>query len=165
MRYSAEYASLGTGGALRNALPLIERDRMLVSNGDSYVDFDLSALVRTHERLRPEATIVLAGVDEVARFGAVELDARGRVTGFREKESRSGGLVNGGVYLLERKLVERLPADPSSLERECFPALVARGQLAGMPVAGRLVDIGTPESLRAARSDPMIAALAEAMPC
>ena len=166
VRYSMEHAALGTGGALRNALPLMERERMLVSNGDSFVDFAVAALVGVHERLRLQATMVLADVEDVARFGAVEIDAGGRVTGFREKGSDVAGLVNAGVYVLERALIERFPADvPLSLERDCLPGLVADGQVAGMPVTGRLIDIGTPESLLAARSDPVIATLAEAVPC
>jgi NDP-sugar pyrophosphorylase family protein len=166
IRYSMERAPLGTGGALRYALPLIDGERMLVSNGDSFVDFALAGLVHAHERLRPQATVVLAGVDDAARFGAVELDAGGRVTAFREKGSDVAGLVNAGVYVLERALIERFPAEvPVSLERDCLPGLAAEGQVVGMPVEGRLIDIGTPESLRAARTDPLFVRLAGAVPC
>jgi NDP-sugar pyrophosphorylase family protein len=166
VRYSTEHEPLGTGGALRRALPLIDGERVLVSNGDSFVDFSVPALVRTHQQLRPQASMVLVRADDADRFGSVEVDRDGWVRAFAEKASPAAGLVNGGVYLVERELIERLSADgPSSLERDCFPALVAGQQLAGMPVGGTLVDIGTPESLEAARSDATFAALAEPVRC
>ena len=44
LRYSREVEPLGTGGALRLALPMLASDTVLVLNGDSYCDADLRAL-------------------------------------------------------------------------------------------------------------------------
>src|ERR1700753_566763 len=46
--YSEESSPLGTGGALRNAADLIESEGVLVSNGDSYADVDLTAFTKQH---------------------------------------------------------------------------------------------------------------------
>ena len=40
-----EDVPLGTGGALRLALPLIKSDTVMVMNGDSYVNADLNAFL------------------------------------------------------------------------------------------------------------------------
>ena len=97
----------------------------------------------------------LAEVNDCARYGRVELDDAAAITAFREKASGDGpGLVNAGVYLFEREVFEPLPAGKSvSLEREVLPELVTRG-LFGVRGREPLLDIGTPESYRAAQTHP-----------
>src|SRR5437667_6347363 len=50
LRYSAEPAPLGTGGAVRRALPLFSAPTILLLNGDSYCDVDLDAFVERHRQ-------------------------------------------------------------------------------------------------------------------
>ena len=57
LRYSRETSPLGTGGALRRALPLLEGDRAMVMNGDSACDADLVAAWTWHDAVRSEATL------------------------------------------------------------------------------------------------------------
>ena len=148
--YSPEGEPRGTGGALRNAAAFLGDGPALVLNGDSLVRCNLAALVACHRRSAALATLLLARVADCGRFGAVGLDARGRIARFEEKGVSGPGLVNAGVYVVERALWERIPADWSvSLEREVFPALA--GSLQGQVVDATLLDIGTPESLAAAR--------------
>src|SRR5882762_2898218 len=42
LEYSIESTPLGTGGALRNAVDFVQSDSVLIMNGDSYTDADLS---------------------------------------------------------------------------------------------------------------------------
>ncbi|MEO8246778.1 MAG: nucleotidyltransferase family protein [Chloroflexota bacterium] len=162
--YAIEDRPLGTGGAVRNALPLIADERILICNGDSFVRFDVAELTRVHGQLGTLASMILVSVEDAGRFGIVELAADGRVVAFAEKVARGAGLVNAGVYVVERRLVEELPSGTSSLERDVFPTLTD-GRLGGLPVAGPLIDIGTPAALDAARTDQMLAALAVLQPC
>jgi NDP-sugar pyrophosphorylase family protein len=71
----------------------------------------------------------------------------GAVQAFHEKRAGdTGGLINGGVYLLARDVVESIPpGEPVSLEREVFPQLVGHG-LHAVVGEGPFIDIGTPES-------------------
>jgi D-glycero-alpha-D-manno-heptose 1-phosphate guanylyltransferase len=153
LAYSHESIPLGTGGALRLALPLSDSDPVLVMNGDSYCQVDLEAFfLWRRERDIPNA-MVLTFLDDVARFGSVDMDGRNRITRFREKtEEISRGFINAGIYLLGKKAISRIPADrPVSLEREIFPALVEEG-IGGFQSRGRFIDIGTPESYRGAEA-------------
>jgi NDP-sugar pyrophosphorylase family protein len=145
--YSQETAPLGTGGALRLALPLLDSDHTLVMNGDSYFDCDLEALPKWHAARGSCATIVLAEVDETSRYGRVDVDEVGRILSFREKAGDpASGLVNAGVYLLQREFIASISEGGEvSLEREVFPAWVGRG-LHGMRAEGRLWDIGVPNA-------------------
>jgi mannose-1-phosphate guanylyltransferase len=58
------------------------------------------------------------------------------------------------VYLIEpQALAQVQPGQPASIERDIFPALAARGQLAGLEQQAYFADIGTPASLTAFERD------------
>ena len=45
--------------------------------------------------------------ENAARYGTVQMDARGRVTGFLEKtRCETAGVVNGGVYVFDRAVLD-----------------------------------------------------------
>lgn len=145
---------LGTGGALKRAARFFA-PAAVVTNGDTYIDADLAQLAQTHAAARAEgavATLTLARVPDAGRFGSVEF-ADGRVTQFREKEQGPGasGWVNAGLYVIERELLDRVPAGQVvSLERDVFPMALRDGlPLAAFPQGAGFHDIGTPDALRA----------------
>lgn len=151
LQYSRDPFPLGTGGAVRHALPQIGGKRFLVLNGDSYCRFDLSLLTRTHEERDAKVTLWLVEAQDCRRYGSVVLDANGRIRSFVEKAAASGpGLVNAGVYLIDRDAAETIASDCSvSLERDVFPNWIGDG-LCGMAATGAHLDIGTPDSYAAA---------------
>jgi mannose-1-phosphate guanylyltransferase len=150
IRYAVEEVPLGTGGAVRNALPLLD-ERTIVLNGDILTDVDLAAVVARHEAEGASATILLAPVPNPAAFGLVETDPDGRVRRFIEKprpEEITTNNINAGVYVLETRVVQELMPQGvnHSIERGFFPALLARGDRVLGPVhRGYWIDIGTPE--------------------
>lgn len=145
--YSQEDSPLGTGGAIRRAMPHLESDSILVLNGDSYCQTDLKGLWAYHSRTSAEATIQLVTVPNTERFGRVEIDRDGCIVRFEEKRSGAGpGLINAGIYLINRRMIKSMPKDkPVSLERDMFPVWIGRG-LYGYRSEGRFLDIGTPAS-------------------
>jgi NDP-sugar pyrophosphorylase family protein len=143
---------LGTGGAVRLAERFIE-PRALVLNGDTYLAANYARLLEHHAQQRARAgvvaTLTLARLEAVQRFGTVVLDSSGGyVAGFVEKNQGpiGPGWLNAGAYVFERDLVERIaPGVPCSLEREVFPdALAAGRRLAAFPSDQPFFDIGTP---------------------
>lgn len=149
--YSREEAPLGTGGALRLALPKLGSDPALVLNGDSYCDVDLVALRRWQVEKNAHSALTLTEVPDTSRYGRVDLDAEQALTRFQEKgDVRGSGFINAGVYLLSERVLESIPAEgPVSLEREVLPNWIGEG-LYGFPTQGRFLDIGTPQSYTAA---------------
>jgi D-glycero-alpha-D-manno-heptose 1-phosphate guanylyltransferase len=147
LNYSRELTPLGTAGALRLALPLFNSNPVLVMNGDSYCDANIRELWFWHGSRQANATLLLTKIFDTERFGQVKVDADGKVTDFREKSSGQGpGWINAGICLLNRDLLEDIPANrPVSLERETFPAWIGRG-LYGFRSEARFMDIGTPEA-------------------
>lgn len=151
--YSRELSPLGTAGALRNALPEIDDDQVLVMNGDSYCDADLSAFWKWHESIKPEGSLLLTKVKDTSRYGIVKTGPDGKVARFSEKGSNRGpGFINAGIYLLRKQVIFSIPSGKSvSLEHEMFPQWIARG-LYGYPGEARFIDIGTPEDYVKAES-------------
>jgi NDP-sugar pyrophosphorylase family protein len=149
LTYAREARPLGTGGALRAALPLLAAPDLLVLHGDAFCELDLRALGTHHAAGRADATLVLAQASDAAEYGAVDVDPRGRVRGFR-RAAAGPGWVLAGVHCLARRLLGALPEGPASLERELLPGWVGRRLLA-WPTRGRLFDIGTEAGYAAAQ--------------
>jgi mannose-1-phosphate guanylyltransferase len=148
IRYVEEPEPLGTGGALRYAGDLLA-ERFLMLNGDVLSDFDVSAQLAEHERSGARATLALYPVEDPSAYGLVHLNDDGSVSEFLEKPSSEefdSNLINAGVYVLERSVVDEMPPPRTtiSIERDVFPKLVGNG-LHGFVGDGYWLDIGTPE--------------------
>jgi mannose-1-phosphate guanylyltransferase len=147
--YVIEPERRGTAGAIRFAADeLGERlgPRFLALNGDVLCDLDLSALLAAHARSGAEATLALRQVADSSAYGLVSTDQGGAVTAFVEKTGEAvPGEINAGAYVLERSLLDLIPAGREvSIEREVFPRLVGAG-LHGLLLDGYWMDIGTPD--------------------
>ena len=147
--YVAEPEPLGTAGAIRFAAEAIgDRldDQFFALNGDVLADLDLSALMRAHREREARATIGLHPVEDSSAYGLVSCDGDGWVLEFTEKTGKAvPGEINAGAYVLERSVLDLVPAGQScSIEREVFPRLVGDG-LCGLLLDGYWMDMGTPE--------------------
>jgi len=144
---SVEPEPRGTAGALGYAFAQLPELRaagaVLVLNGDTFCETDVSSIFATHARTGADVTVVLARVPEAARYGGVETAADGRVLAFLEKGASGPGWVNAGVYVLSGAALDLLPADQSaSLERDVLPRV---GALYATRAGRRFLDIGVPE--------------------
>jgi dTDP-glucose pyrophosphorylase/histidinol phosphatase-like enzyme len=147
IRVLREPAPLGTAGALTIARESLD-PRFLMMNGDAFFDINLRALEQASQQDGAMATLALRSVADAARYGRV-IEEHGSVVAFLEKDlSRPGpGVINGGVYVLKREILELIHELPCSLEQDIFPALVERGQIRGREFDGYFLDIGLPETL------------------
>ena len=157
IRYVVEPQPLGTGGAVKFAEPYLD-GTTIVFNGDVLAETDLAAVVERHRTRDARATIVLAPVEDPARYGLVETNGDGNVTRFIEKPEPARitcNTINAGIYVLEPDTFDRIPADTKySIERLYFPSLVERGEaFAAYVERGYWLDIGTPAAYRQAHRD------------
>lgn len=147
---SLEATPLGTGGALVNALPLLDESFLLV-NGDTWFDFNWLDLVATSQANAAAFGMGLRQVDSPDRYETIVLDGT-RVTAVRPRGvGLPEALINGGVYYVRRDVIEGL-AMPSSLEADLLPRLVAEGRVTGVAYDGFFIDIGIPETFAAAQT-------------
>lgn len=152
VRAMAEAEPAGTAGAVRLHEHLLD-DRFLLINGDSFFDCDLArVLAAAGDLARGEALLTVREVPDSGRFGRVTLDG-GRVGAFEEKSAAGRGLVNAGITVLHRDVVERIATLPFSVERQIYPVLAAERKLHAIELDGYFIDIGLPETYAAAQTE------------
>lgn len=146
VRHVVERELLGTGGAIAHVLDTLGLDEVLVANGDTYLDGDLAAMLQPLDRVGGELfRMAIVDVPDRARFGGVEVNGSGAVTGFLEKGRADGGPINAGLYRLCREALPRDRTGAYSLEADVLPALVRAGAVRARTIAGEFIDIGVPE--------------------
>ena len=143
---SLEDSPLGTGGAIRQACTLAAESSVLILNGDTFFGIDLSTLTEFHATHAADCSLCLKPMQDFDRFGVVELDADARVRQFREKQAYRSGLINGGVYALNREhfLQEELPP-VFSFEKDYLEKKLETRRIFGLQQDGYFIDIGIPE--------------------
>ena len=151
IQFSREATPLGTGGAIRNAIPLLSSDPVIIMNGDSIVGADLQRLLDFHFKKNSNVTMSLAPVPNAARFGTVETDQDGLVTAYREKTGEPiPGEINAGIYIVSQKFLSRLPSKPIfSFEKDVL-ANIDENPSYALTFDSEFIDIGTPESFEQA---------------
>jgi len=149
--FSIEKNLLGTGGAIKQAIPLTTSDDILVLNGDSYVDVNIGEFMAEHKSTTAFASVVLKEEKNANRYGRVEIDKRKRVLLFEEKvNNNTPGFINAGMYLMKRDIFNEVEeSSVLSLEREILPRLVISG-VYGYVASGKFIDIGIPETYKIA---------------
>ena len=155
--YAIEETPLGTAGALKNVERYIN-GTFFVLNGDVFTSLDLVAMRRYHEEKGGIGTLHLIPVEDPSAFGCVVHDAGGRESAFVEKPPKGQeptNEINAGTYLLEREILDFIPAGRNvSIERETFPQVIAAGKaLYAYTTADYWIDLGRPEQYLAAHRD------------
>lgn len=145
--YSQEQSPLGTGGALRLALPLLKSETILVMNGDSFCDINFKDFLNFHLDKKAVVSLIVLQVEETDRFGRVDLGLKDKVIGFEEKKRKSGtGFINAGIYLINKTFIAEIPeGKEKSIEKELFPSWIGK-RFYGYKGSNNFIDIGTPES-------------------
>jgi D-glycero-alpha-D-manno-heptose 1-phosphate guanylyltransferase len=150
--YSQEDKPLGTGGALKKALQYVNNDKVLVFNGDTFFDINLDTLKR-NSRKHNKITIALKEMENIERYGSVELDKFNNISNFKEKQFFTKAFINGGIYLLSKSIFEDYKKTIFSFEdflEKNFHNLNANGVILNNSY---FIDIGVPEDYRKAQLD------------
>jgi len=171
--YSYEEEPLGTGGAIRNALPKILEEEVLVLNADTYFPMDYQGLLRFHQENDGDFSLATRAIEDISRYGAVRRDPAGRILAWNEKLGDGGqqpgegskqpiegnaqqaasaspkslsGEINGGIYVMKKSLIAEIPEGKQSLEQDCIPKWLSEGKrIFGLPFHGYFMDIGIPK--------------------
>ncbi|MBE7539833.1 MAG: NTP transferase domain-containing protein [Opitutaceae bacterium] len=147
-----ETSPLGTAGGCIHALPAVIDDsrRWLVVNGDSLVLTDPRPLLAPIDAGVADAALLGLALPDASRFGTLEIGPDRFLKSFREK-SPGAGTINAGVYAFSERALRSLPATrPLSFEFDVFPSLALNHRMQVTTVTAPFLDIGTPETLRAA---------------
>ena len=149
---SREEEPLGTGGAIRHALPFCKSEQMLVLNGDSYIAFSVQAFLDFHKFQHADATVLLSSATQGQDYGHVKLGEDQRIVSFQEKSENSNTqLINAGVYCLNKELIKDQLEGNASLERDWFPQWLCDKRVLGLVSPNSFYDIGTRERFEIAQ--------------
>jgi D,D-heptose 1,7-bisphosphate phosphatase len=150
--YAVEEKALGTGGAVKFSLERTVSEDVLIVNGDTWFPVDLEVFISFHTKAESQFTIALKRMKDFSRYGSVDCSGN-RIVRFNEKKFCSDGLINGGLYLMNRHFLDQfeLPV-VFSLERDILEKVAGRGILRCLEFGEPFIDIGIPEDLKKART-------------
>jgi D-glycero-alpha-D-manno-heptose 1-phosphate guanylyltransferase len=151
--YSRETEPLGTGGAVLQAMEHASGDVCYVINGDTYFDVNIRKMIDAYRAREADAVMALREADDVSRYGSVETSSDGRIIAFREKGNKKGpGFVNGGAYILNRKIFMELGLKGAfSLEEDFFEKHCLDRRIFSIRCKGFFLDIGIPGDYKQAQ--------------
>ena len=116
-----------TGGRIKRVENWLGDDQTFMATyGDGVADVDIRALMCFHESHGKLATVTT--VRPPARFGGIVFDGH-RVAEFTEKPQTGEGWINGGFFVLDRKVIDYVDGDETLWERDPMERLAADGQL------------------------------------
>ena len=150
---SIEETPLGTGGGIRLGMSQTVTDDVFILNGDSFFDCSLMALHRHHSNSHADVSLALKPMQHFDRYGTVTLEGN-RIIAFNEKQYRENGLINAGVYIVNKRVFENLSfPETFSLEKELFEKHTHDLMIMGYVFDGYFIDIGIPEDYKKADTD------------
>lgn len=143
--YVIEEKPLGTGGAVRYAFKRARGNDILILNGDTYFPININKFFSFHLENKSLFTVALKRMRDFNRYGTIELD-NNLIMRFNEKKFCKDGLINGGIYLANRKYIEswQIP-EVFSLEKDILEKDAGSSILKGMIFDDTFLDIGLPQ--------------------
>jgi D-glycero-alpha-D-manno-heptose 1-phosphate guanylyltransferase len=149
-----ETEPLGTGGGISLAMKQSTSKNVFVLNGDTMFRVDLKTMLNFHQNKNAAASLALKQLNNFERYGVVKIDKNGCVQSFEEKTFTEEGLINGGIYILNRDtfLAKQFPVK-YSFEKEYLEQYVVEQKFYGFIADTYFIDIGVPEDYNQAQKD------------
>ena len=124
-----------TGGRLRRVRHSLGDETFCFTYGDGLANVNLEELIAFHRAEGREATMTV--VQPAGRFGAVTLrEGQTQVEHFMEKPDGDGSWINGGFFVLEPSVIDRIDSDATVWEQEPLRSLAQDGQLSAYRHSG-----------------------------
>ena len=145
LHYIVETEPLGTGGAILNACSQIPETQILVLNGDTLAATDLNDFVTYSTKYSSKLYLAIAKVADAGRYGTVIIN-NNQITGFAEKGKTGEGLINAGIYLLNKTLFEDFDLPQKfSFETDILMKHISTLNLIAYSQVTDFIDIGIPD--------------------
>ena len=116
-----------TGGRLKRVRDYVRDEAFCFTYGDGLADVDITALIAHHKARGRQGTVT--AVQPPGRYGSLQFGENDSVSGFQEKPQGDGGWINGGFFVLEPEVVDRIEGDATIWEQQPLRSLAADCQL------------------------------------
>jgi NDP-sugar pyrophosphorylase family protein len=149
VRYSVDgHRLLGTGGALRRALPLLGPS-FFVLYGDSYPPCSFAAVQAAYEMSgAPALMTVLRNEDRWDKSNVLFQD--GRILEYDKRTPRPGmAHIDFGLGILSSRVLEHHPSGAASDLADVYQALSRRAELGAFEVGERFYEVGSVSGIEA----------------
>jgi D-glycero-alpha-D-manno-heptose 1-phosphate guanylyltransferase len=154
VKFSVEDEPLGTGGAIKLALSHCTEENVLVLNGDTLFEVDNTAIYNQHTTANAACTLSLKPMVNFDRYGCVSVNEQMQITAFEEKKYMETGLINGGVYLINKQTFASLNfPEKFSFEKGFLETYVNELKFMAVVNDGYFIDIGIPEDFKKANEE------------
>jgi len=154
IKYSVEEEALGTGGGIKLACKLAKEEEVLAINGDTFFKVDLQKLYDFFEESSAAMVMALKQMQDFDRYGTVRIGKDGRIMGFEEKQYQKEGLINGGVYLFRKSMLEETDLPQKfSFETDILEKQYNNEAFYGLGYDTYFIDIGIPEDYEKSKHD------------
>jgi D-glycero-alpha-D-manno-heptose 1-phosphate guanylyltransferase len=157
--YMEEERPLGTGGGIYQAASLCE-EYAYILNGDTFFDVDLPALFKFYKERKADIAMALKPMKDFERYGTVQLNGHDQIASFVEKKFLHEGLINGGVYLLNKdcfRKIENMNGEllprKFSFETDILEKYAGKLHFYGKTCDNYFIDIGIPEDYHKVQGD------------
>ncbi len=136
------------------ALQKVKSKNVLILNGDTFFKIDLLHLANFHFTNNSSCTLALKQMENFERYGVVEINDKKKIISFKEKQFYKDGLINAGVYALNKDLFLNLSfPEIFSFEKAFLETYYSSNNFYGFPQKGYFIDIGIPEDFKIAQID------------
>lgn len=115
-----------TGGRLKRVSDYIGDESFCFTYGDGVANIDIGALIKFHHSHGKLATVT--AIQPPGRYGALNIQGAG-VQSFQEKPEGDGAWINGGFFVLEPSVLDRIEGDKTSWEFKPLARLAQDRQL------------------------------------
>lgn len=115
-----------TGGRVKRIQKYITGDTFMLTYGDGVSDIDINKLAYFHKSHGKLAT--LTAIQPGGRFGVINID-KDIIKSFDEKPKEAGGWINGGFFVLNKKVFDYIDGDSTTFEQEPLKNLANDGEL------------------------------------
>jgi glucose-1-phosphate cytidylyltransferase len=123
-----------TGGRLKRVAPYIGAETFMLTYGDGVSNVNITDLLAFHKKHGKSATVT--ATQPSGRFGSLSLDASLQVNAFQEKPMGDGSWINGGFFVLEPKMLDRIAGDSTVFEKEPLEGLAHDHELVAYKHSG-----------------------------
>ena len=120
-------ANTMTGGRLKRVKEYIKEEEFCFTYGDGLADINISHLIEAHKDSGKLATVT--AVKPPGRFGSLDISDKNTVEKFQEKIDGDSAWINGGFFVLNKKVIERIQDDGTSWETKPLESLANDNEL------------------------------------
>jgi len=156
IKFVIENKPLGTGGALKYTMKKMQGyEDVILINGDTIFKADFDEMYKFHKKNEALITIGSFKVDDIKGFGVIETEDT-RIVRFIEKpdpKDVKSNIINAGVYILNKKVLDKLPQEESfSLEKDFLEKIYKDEMIQHFPIE-RFITVNDMEQYKKANEE------------